>query len=163
MAIRRKESNRKEFTEKRKEVKMKIKNKEVREFIREEINNMLTEQRIQFTQELLDTVDFKPLESKINSYLGAKVTLDIRFKQLRSGGGGVEFESKEDLTKASGVFASVLKKVSVEDFGSGINEDNQLGVICELRWEFKDGGRNGHTFLNAWYDFDKKKWQFRER
>lgn len=136
---------------------------QVKELIREELENMLAEQRIQFAQELLDTIDFKPLESKISSYLGAKVTLDIRFKQLRSGGGGIEFSSKEDLTKASGIFASFLEEVRVGSFGSGINEDNQLAISCDLHWEFKDGGRNGHTFLNAWYDFDRKKWQFRER
>jgi len=111
--------------------------------------------------ELESQIDWKGFEALISKEVRTPVTFDIS----KTGRGKITFQSKENLADKAGIFSDVgaFKVLRIEDFGTSFGkEDNNFYTSVSLRWEFSDGGTNGHTLFRAWYDFDKKAWDIRK-
>jgi len=126
--------------------------------------NSFKEDKFQYlTDEAIKSVDTKALESEISSMLKIPVTIKLSIAGL-SNRLRIEGESQEIVNK-TGIFKAVLKTCKVETFNTDMSseEDGVWWATWSLRYQNKDGGSNGMTFLNSWYNFNTKKWIFRSR
>ena len=118
----------------------------------------LTEQEM--TKDMFDTIEWKGIRDHVTELLGVSIPdMGLNF-EFRGGRHPVAASSNE-LKDEAGIFGKLMKSVVIQDFGSGMTSDGQLYLSLSLRWQHLGGGSNGTDICSCWYNFDEKKWEFR--
>lgn len=115
-------------------------------------------------KDFFNSIDFKPLETRINEKLG---NFNLTFKNgLENGRNGwrVLFESNEDLCTFGGLLSKMLLSCYISQFSSGLYADKlngELKVWMTITFDYKhfSGGTNGCELCTVWYS-KKDGWTF---
>lgn len=119
----------------------------------------LTKKAAAITQEQIDSIDWKALESEVSDRIGAPITFTVSISDR----GNPKLTSPDIVDKA-GVMAAALKSLVVDNFGGGLTADGKdLMIPVHFSYALKDGGTNGMAIVDAFYNFESKQWQFRDR
>jgi len=118
-------------------------------------------------RQLNNRLDFTGMEKKLKKLLGTKIQFTGKiFKDDYSGRLRIEMHSQY-LNDKMGILSFFYESIRIEEFSNSIiqheNGDICLDVDVIFQWKYKDGGRNGHIIMQAFYNFDRKEWAFSNR
>ena len=128
------------------------------EGIDKKINEEAAKQEI--TQELVDSIDIKPLEDTLSKMLGTNVMpLDKSAKDNK-----YFIVDGKDLSAEAGVMSYAFPSIKIRGTGS-IGDDNGIAYLwlpIKVNWTVVSGGTNGTSILTSWYNMDTKEWTFKD-
>ena len=101
----------------------------------------------------LKEIDFKQLEEIVSNEIGTPVKFKVEIK-----GDRIEFES-QNLSSKSGIMSKLYNHLIVGNFGGMVSYDKKkYWVPVNFSWSYKEGGSNGTKIIDAWWNFEDKKW-----
>jgi len=103
-------------------------------------------------------IDWTELKDRISKDL--KIVFDLEIKVSRDN--KVLFIGN-DISDKTGILSVLFRDVRLTCSDSTYFPEEQiLAVTISFRWSYKGSGYNGRDFLNAWYNFKTKSWEFQE-
>lgn len=104
-------------------------------------------------------MDWKGLVDRIRTEIGYEVkSLNPELVNNER----ITFES-ENIVDQAGVMKSVLKKLTVKNFNSQLSRDKKrYWLVVDFRYESYSGS-NGLNIFEAYWDIEKKEWEFVNR
>jgi hypothetical protein len=113
------------------------------------------------TQEMVDSINVKPLKEEIEKVINTKITFKKSFEK------GKFYVTSQNIANKAGVLSNIFEYLVVQTFSSeyyfyeDFNE-KKIWMSISFNWQYKSGGSNGTHLLNVWYSFNTKEWTFRK-